>query len=266
MKETRDIISLLSGSLSKGEDVALATIISSSGSTPRSIGSKMIVYPNGRTAGTVGGGSIEALVIRKALECLKKGESGKFKFVLSDGGNTGMICGGEVEVFIEVYKKPFKVIVLGSGHVALQLSRALDVVGSSYVIADDRKEFVNRENYPNAVDLILKPPHEALKKLDIDEKCYIIIVTRGHALDKECLARAMKTKASYIGMIGSRLKVKKTFDLLKRGRINPYEDERIFSPVGLDLGGDTPGEIAVSIVAEILKVHYKRSAGHMRDR
>ncbi|MCK5583259.1 MAG: XdhC family protein [Elusimicrobiales bacterium] len=264
MRETADIIRDLGKSIENGEDVALATIISTKGSTPRGITSKMLVYPDAKIQGTVGGGAIEALVIKKAIECLKKGESGKFDFDLTAKGNTDMICSGKAEIFIEVYKKTFRIVVLGAGHVSLKLSEAFDVAGYSYIIVDDREEYANEERFSNASKVLVEQPYKALDKLKVDGNTYIVIITRGHSSDKECLAAAMKSKAAYIGMIGSKSKVAKTFEDLKKKKMDPLKDERVFSPIGLNLGGETPGEIAISVLSQIMAVHYKKDAKNMR--
>ncbi len=264
MKETRDVISCLAKSIETGEDVALATIISTKGSTPRGITSKMLVYSNGRIKGTVGGGAIEGLTIKKAIECIKKGESGIFSFDLTAKGNTNMICSGKAEIFIEVYNKAFRIIVLGAGHVSFKLSEAFDVAGYSYTIVDDRAEYTNKERFPNASKILTEEPYKALDNLKPDNNTYIVIVTRGHSSDKECLLASMKSKASYIGMIGSKSKVAKTFEDLKKEKMDPLKDERVFSPIGLNIGGETPGEIAISVLSQIMAVHYKKDAKHMK--
>ena len=264
MKETADVIQSLAKSIETGEDVALATIISTKGSTPRGITSKMLVYPDGRIKGTIGGGAVEALVMKKAIECLKKGESGIFNFDLTAKGNTGMICSGKAELFIEVYNKAFKIVVLGAGHVSQKLSEAFNVAGYSHIIVDDREEFASEERFPNASKVLVEEPYEALNKIKVDANTYIVIVTRGHSSDKECLLASMKSKAAYIGMIGSKSKVAKTFEDLKKKKMDPFKDERVFSPIGLNIGGETPGEIAISVLSEIMAVHHKKDAKHMK--
>lgn len=255
-----NIIKLLSEAISAGKNAAFVTVISSGGSTPRDAGSKMLVYENGSIAGTIGGGKIEAMAIKTAVECIKKGEGGKFIFDLTPRG-IGMACMGKMEVFIDVYKSPLKVFICGAGHVAKQLGRVLAVAGLPYTVADDRGEFANRENFPDAFEIIRQYPHKAFKKAKIDSDTYIVIMTRGHMLDAECLVEAVKTRAAYIGMIGSASKVRTVISQLKQKGVKI--DKRVYSPIGLDLGGKTPGEIAVSVAAEILKLRYARSGLHM---
>jgi xanthine dehydrogenase accessory factor len=224
----------------------------------------MLVYEDGSIEGTVGGGAIEALTIKKAVECLKKGEGGKFVFQLKPGGNTGMICMGDMEVYIDVYKNPLKVLILGGGHVGVKIAQACLLAGYPYLVADDRKEFANSERFPQALSIINEFPHKAVRSAGIDKDTYVVIVTRGHALDRECLEEVMATPAAYIGMIGSADKVREIFRLLGKKKVYPLKDKRVHSPIGLNLGGKTPGEIAVSVLAEIIKVHYGRDGAHMK--
>jgi len=264
MKESKNIIKMLSEAIDGGRNAAFVTVISVGGSTPREAGAKMLVYEDASIEGTVGGGAIEALVMRKAVECLKKGESGKFVFDLKPKGNTGMLCMGKMEVYIDVYKNPFKVLILGAGHVGLKIAEACRLAGYPYLIADDRKEFASAERYPAALKIINEMPHKAVARAGVDKDTYVVIVTRGHALDKECLEAAMRTSAPYIGMIGSADKVREIFRRLGPKKLYPLNDKRVHSPIGLDLGGKTPGEIAVSVLAEIIKLHYKRDGKPMR--
>jgi xanthine dehydrogenase accessory factor len=172
---------------------------------------------------------------------------------------------GRVEVLIEVYVWPVRVLILGGGHVAVSLSKILDFLEIPYSVADDRSEFANRDNFLHAADIINELPHKALKKYKADDKTYIVIVTRGHSYDESCLRESLKTDACYIGMIGSRSKVKEIFKRLNREKLYPQKDKRVYSPIGLVLGGKTPNEIAISIASEILCVSYKTKPGHMRE-
>ncbi len=265
MKESKNLIKMLSEAIDSGRGAAFVTVISVAGSTPREAGARMLVYSDGSIEGTVGGGSVEALVIKKAVECIVKGDGGRFSFGLKPGGNTGMICMGDMEVFIDVYKNPFKVLILGGGHVGVKIAEACRMAGYPYLVADDRKEFANPERFPGALAIINEQPHRAVSSAGVDKDTYAVIVTRGHSLDKECLEALMPTKAAYIGMIGSAGKVMEIFRQLEKKKLFPLKDPRVHSPIGLNLGGKAPGEIAVSVLAEIIKVHYKRDGSHMRD-
>ncbi|MGD9643773.1 MAG: XdhC family protein [Elusimicrobiales bacterium] len=265
MKESKNLIKMLAEAIDEGRGAAFVTVISVDGSTPREAGTKMLVYADGSIEGTVGGGSIEALTIKQAVACIKSGQGGKFVFDLKPQGNTGMICMGRMEVYVDVYKNPFKVLILGGGHVGVKIAEACRLAGYPYAVADDRKEFANAERFPGAMDIINEFPHKAVTAAGVDAETYVVIVTRGHSLDKECLEAVMRTPAAYIGMIGSKDKVGEIFRLLGKKKLYPLKDPRVHSPVGLNLGGKAPGEIAVSVLAEIMAVHYKRDAAHMRD-
>ncbi|MEI7480905.1 MAG: XdhC/CoxI family protein [Elusimicrobiota bacterium] len=264
MKESRNLIKMLGEAVDGGKNAAFVIVIDVDGSTPREAGAKMLVFENGSIEGTVGGGTLEALAIKQAVACIKKGVGGKFVFDLKPKGNTGMICMGRVEIFIDVYKSPLKILILGAGHVGMKIAAAADMAGYPYLVADDRPEFANKERFPHASDIILERPHEAVARAGVDENTYAVIVTRGHALDRECLEAVMRTKAAYIGMIGSADKVREIFRLAGKKKLYPLKDKRVYSPIGLNLGGKTPGEIAVSVMAQIIMLHYKKDGKHMR--
>jgi len=247
-----------------GQDVALATVISADGSTPRGSGSKMLVYPDGRIEGTVGGGKLEAACLQEARAALAAGRNKKVAYSLTPDG-LGMECSGKNEIFIEVFVGRIRLFVLGAGHVGQKIAELATVAGIPYAVADDRSEFANRERFPKASAVHVESPDAALRAARVDEKTYVVIVTRGHLLDKECLEAALKTKAAYIGMIGSKSKVPVVISQLNKKGIHPEKDPRVYAPVGLDISGKSPGEIAVSVMAEILKVSYGRSGKHLRD-
>ena len=264
MNEARNVIKELSKAIDEGRAAAFVTVISADGSTPREAGAKMLVFGDGSIRGTVGGGNLEALSIKQALDCLKKGGGGKFIFDLTPEGNTGAICIGRMEIFVDIYRDAVKLLIIGAGHVGVKIAEAARLAGYPYAVADDRVEFANEERFPNAFRIITEKPDKAVPGAGIDENTYVVIVTRGHALDRESLEEAMKTPAAYIGMIGSAKKVKEVFRIMGGQKIFPAKDRRVHAPIGLNLGGKTPGEIAVSVMAEIIKVRYNRDAAHMR--
>ncbi len=264
MKESRNLIKILGEAVDGGKNAAFVIVISVDGSTPREAGAKMLVFENGSIEGTVGGGTLEALAIKQAVICIKKGVGGKFIFDLKPKGNTGMICMGRVEIFIDIYKSPLKILILGAGHVGMKIAAAADMAGYPYLVADDRPEFASKERFPHASAIILERPHEAVARAGVDEDTYVVIVTRGHALDRECLEAVMRTKAAYIGMIGSADKVREVFRVVGQKKLYPLKDTRVYSPIGLNLGGKTPGEIAVSVIAQIIMLYYNKDGKHMR--
>jgi xanthine dehydrogenase accessory factor len=253
----------LSGHLDAGTAVALVTVVSTDGSVPREVGAKMLVFEDGSIEGTVGGGALEAEAIRAAVDALKAGASRKAAFTL-EPKKLGMYCAGQVEVFIDVFQRSLRLVILGGGHVAERLGKVAAGAGIPYVVADDRPQFANEKRFPDAAQVVVGRPQDLVKDLVKHPEDYVAIVTRCHAFDIECLAEALKTGAPYIGLIGSRAKIRQVFAILNKRGVHPEKDGRVYSPIGLDLGDKTPGTIAVSIVSEILKLKNAASGNHMR--
>jgi len=247
-----------------GREFALVTVISDQDSTPRSRGARMLVFPGGEIEFTVGGGELEALAIKEALKALEEGVSRKITVSLNPQ-KSNALCGGEMELSIGVGKPRQKLLILGGGHVGKKIAELCEVIGLPYEIADDRGEFANRERFPLARQILAAPYPELFKKARIDENTFLVIVTRGHEHDEACLREALTTNAAYIGMIGSKHKVKALFAKLKQDGLDPEADPRVYSPIGLKLGDKTPGEIAVSVMAEILLIKSQGQLAHWRD-
>ncbi|NLO91554.1 MAG: xanthine dehydrogenase [Elusimicrobia bacterium] len=258
------VFQALHEAIETGRDAVLATVVAQEGSTPRDSGAKMIVYGDGSIVGTVGGGKLEAKCIEDALKALPLGKSQRKSYLLTAEG-LGMECAGKTEVFFEVYSANLKLFILGAGHVGQSIATVASAVGLLHSVADERGEFANRTNFPHAAAVYAEEPHKAITAKRIDDRTYIIIATRGHALDQECLEAALPTKAAYIGMIGSRHKVPTIFKRLNAKGLHPEKDPRVYSPIGLDIGGKTPGEIAISVLSEVLKISTGRSGGHYRN-
>lgn len=262
MNDTK-IYGTLEKKLSEGAAVALVTVVHSEGSTPRESGAKMLICADGATEGTVGGGKLELLSIAEAKKALAEGENRKVRFELTEQG-IGMVCNGSAEIFIEVYKHGMSVFIAGGGHVSQKLGAVCAAIDLPYDIADDREEFANRERFPGARNIYVRRPDEAITPKTVTHDTYVVIVTRGHALDQESLEAALKTEACYIGMIGSKNKVGVVYGNLRKKGLMDKPDPRVYSPVGLELGGKSPEEIAISILAEIVKVRHGAGGAHMR--
>jgi xanthine dehydrogenase accessory factor len=240
----------------EGEEAALVTIVSASGSTPREEGAKMLVRPDGSIFGTIGGGSLEARVIKEAIGVIKQGKPKHLHFTLTaeGAGELGMICGGDTEVFIEPILTPPTLYIFGGGHIALALAKMGKLCGFDITVVDDRAEFASAERFPEARVVLAEEFTNSFSKVKIDRLSYIVIVTHGHKHDELVLEWAVGTPARYIGMIGSKTKVKTVFShLLARG-ISQEQLDRVHAPIGLEIEAQTPEEIAVSILAEIIKV------------
>ncbi|GAB4112074.1 MAG: XdhC/CoxI family protein [Candidatus Caldatribacteriota bacterium] len=244
----------------QGETVALVTIIETKGSTPRKVGSKMLVGKDGLINGTIGGGITEARVIEEAKKSLQEGKGKILSYSLTREAaalEEGAICGGEMKLFIDILTPKEEVIIFGAGHISVYVSELAKMLGFKVTIIDERKEFANQERFPETDRILTEEVEEALKLLEITPSTYIIIVTRGHLKDEEVLAGVIKTKACYIGMIGSRKKNETVFQHLREKGITEEELEKVYAPIGLDIGAQTPEEIAVSIMAEIIQVRRK---------
>ncbi len=244
----------------KGEEAALVTIVSATGSTPREEGTKMLVRPDGTIAGTIGGGSLEAQVIAEAIGVIKQGKPKRLHMSLTakEAEEAGMICGGDLEVFIEPILTAPTMYIFGGGHISLPLAQMGKLLGFKIAVIDDRAEFANDERFPEAEMVLAGDFSKAFPKLKIDKTSYIVIVTRGHQNDELVLEWAVGTPAKYIGMIGSQTKVKTVFSHLLAKGVTKERLDSVHSPIGLAIEAQTPEEIAVSILAEIIKV--RRSA------
>lgn len=247
-------------------NICVATIISTKGSAPRH-NAKMIVYDDGSISGTIGGGGLEQQVISDALEAIEKGQSFKKEYILAREvpGGLDSECGGITEIFFEVIRGKMTAVIVGGGHVGYALSRLLEFLGYDYIIVDDREEIANRERYPEALEIICSPYEEGIKKLKVSHSHAVIIATEGHRHDKEVLSVVLEMPAFYIGMIGSRRKVINTLKSLIETGCDTEKLKRVSAPVGLDLGAETPEEIAVSIVSEMMVAYKGATARPMKE-
>lgn len=250
----QDIYEEIVKSKAKGEEVALVTLTSAHGSTPREQGAKMLVRADGSIMGTIGGGSIEKQVIKEAVEVIKKGKPKRLSYRLKEGEETDMVCGGDVEVFVEPILPAPTLFIFGGGHIALCLASMAKMVDFKIVVIDDRPEFANRERFPEAEQTLVIDFAQAFSQLEIDESGYIVIVTYAHKGDEVVLERALRTRAKYIGMIGSRAKNKLIFSHLRDKGFSQEMLDKVNAPIGLEINAQTPEEIAVSILAQLIKV------------
>jgi xanthine dehydrogenase accessory factor len=242
-----------------GDESALATVISASGSTPREEGAKMLVKPDGSILGSIGGGSIELKVIQEAIEVIKSGRPKHLCYRLKEGEELGMICGGDIEVFVEPIIAAPTLFILGGGHISFTLASMAKLVGFRIVVVDDRPEYATPQRFPEAEQTLVSSYDKAFSKLKVSKSGCIVIVTHGHKGDAAALEGALSTEAKYIGMIGSRTKNESVYARLMAKGITQKQLERVYAPVGLPIHAQTPEEIAVSILAEIIKVRRSRN-------
>jgi xanthine dehydrogenase accessory factor len=257
--EMNDIYQEIVRVKAEGEEAALVTVVSTAGSTPREEGAKMLVKPDGSILGTIGGGSLEAQVIEEAVRVIKQqGKPKRLHFALTaeEADEAGMVCGGELEVFIEPILSPPTLYLFGGGHISLSLAKMGKLLGFKIAVIDDRAEFTTPDRFPEADILLAEDFTRAFPKLKIDKSSYLVIVTRGHQHDELVLEWAVGTQAKYIGMIGSKTKTEAIFSHLLAKGISKEQLDRVHAPIGLKINAQTPEEIAVSILAEVIKVRH----------
>ncbi|MCL4474850.1 MAG: XdhC/CoxI family protein [Nitrospirae bacterium] len=243
----------------EGRPSAMATIVQCVGSSPQKEGAKMLVREDGSIMGTLGGGCIEAEVIQAALIAMKDAIPQTVPFELTEKKG-GLVCGGKVLVYIEPVVPEPRLIILGAGHVGKALSKVAGFSGFKVTVADDRTEYANRELLPDADDVIVSDFDTVFRKVPVDRSMYIVIATRGHNHDLEALKAALRTDAQYIGLMGSRRKKALIFKTLQSEGFSEDDISRVIIPVGLPISSVTPEEIAVSIMAQIIR--QRRENGH----
>lgn len=252
--------------IKSNKEVALVTVTKVEGSSPGRQGAMMAVFEDGTIEGTVGGGRIELISIKKAKECIKNRKNGTFTFQLNDDpGSLHMQCGGEAEIFIKVFIPPTKLLIVGGGHIGLELYKLVKLLKFHTVVFDNRYDYCNKQRFPDADEIQHGNIEEKLKEYNIAKNCYIVIVTHGHKHDEVALKSVVGRNAAYIGVIGSRQKTDHMMNNLKKEGLEEDELNKVYSPIGLGLGGNSPSEIAFSIISEILLVKNKGKLAHMKD-
>src|SRR5258708_2875075 len=227
----------------------------------------MLVRDDGSIAGTIGGGCVEAEVWQAAREVMESEKPRTLTFDLNQDPkyDTGLVCGGTLEIFIEPVLPPAELYIFGAGHVAASLYKVARIVGFDITVIDDREVYASRERFPEAQEVIADDFDKVTSRLQLSESSYVVIVTRGHHDDMRVLRWAVQTPARYIGMIGSKRKTITIFRELQKEGLAPELFDRVHAPVGLDIGAITPEEIAVSITAELIakRRNVERELPHM---
>jgi xanthine dehydrogenase accessory factor len=243
---------------------ALATVAATTGSVPRQSGSKMLVYADGKISGTIGGGKFEALVVEDCLKSLATKQPALKMYPLREDRpeSFGAICGGEVTVLIEPQNLNTALYLIGGGHCSLAIARLASDCGMYVTVVEDRADLL--ENFPSPIHRVVETAPVFISGREWRDDEALVLVSRNHELDRDALAAALKkTGAGYIGMIGSRRKVHRVFDALKQA-VPAERLKDVYAPIGLDIGADSPAEIAVSVIAEILKVQRGHKGDHLR--
>jgi xanthine dehydrogenase accessory factor len=262
MATDTEILKELVRLLESGRKAALCTIVEKKGSGPRDIGAKMVVSEEGKTIGTIGGGNLETAVISESLKALREGKPEKAVFSLEEKGRegaikTGLICGGELTIFIDVIEPKHRLILIGAGHTALPLAKLADIAGFSIVVVDDDEELANRERFPMAHEIITGKFNEILDKIEVGPRDFVVIVHGEPEHDYLAMEKTIKRKPVYVGLLGSKAKAATLVKRLKETGISDEDLKPLHAPLGLDIGAQTPEEIAISILAEIINEKRK---------
>jgi len=260
----QEVFAAVADALERGEPAALVTIVSTTGSTPQRVGAKMLVFGDGRIVGTIGGGCYENDAFWKAREAITNRRPQLVRYELSDdfAQETGLICGGQMDVYIEPIEPSPELYVVGAGHVGFHLARLAHEVGFRVHVVDDREKFANAERFPHAEEVVAEDIPAWLERTALPPHAYVVVVTRGHTNDLEALRALAPRDLRYLGLIGSRAKVARIYDQLVADGTAADMLKRVHAPIGLDIGAVTPQEIAVSILAELIAVKH----GKMRER
>lgn len=238
----------------EGRRGAVATIVNVRGSIPSFETAKMLVRDDGSIVGTIGGGCVEAEIWQAAREVMESEKPRTLTFNLNQDPkfDTGLVCGGTLDIFVEAIVPPALLYIFGAGHVSVSLYQIAKSAGFDVIVVDDRATYANRERFPEAKQVIAEDFDLAMARLSPNESAYLVIVTRGHRDDMRVLRWAVQTPARYIGMIGSKRKTITIFQELSKEGLAADLFERVHAPVGLDIGAITPEEIAVAITAELI--------------
>jgi xanthine dehydrogenase accessory factor len=250
-----EVLAAAAEALRLGETVALVTVVRAQGSTPQRAGAKMLVWPDGRTIGTIGGGCYENDAFWKAREAIASGRPSLVHYELNDdfAQENGLICGGRMDVHIDPLAPSPRLYIVGAGHVGFQLARVALDAGFHIHVVDDREKFANAERFP-AAEIVVEPIPDWLERANLPTTAYIVVVTRGHQNDLDAVRALAPRDYKYLGLIGSRAKVVRIFDALREEGMPPEYLERVHAPIGLEIGAVTPAEIAISILAELIAV------------
>ena len=243
--------------LARGDSVALVTVVRSQGSTPQRAGAKMLVWADGRTVGTIGGGCYENDAFWKAREAIGSGKPQLVQYELNDdfAQENGLICGGRMDVHIDPLAPSPRLYIIGAGHVGFHLAKLAGDIGFRIHVVDDREKFANTERFPGS-DVVVEPIPEWLHRAEIPPASYVVVVTRGHTHDLDAMRALAARDLKYLGLIGSRAKVARISDALLEEGMPAECLKRVHAPIGLEIGAVTPAEIAVSILAELIAISH----------
>ncbi len=255
VEELERVYEAILEALREGRPAAVVTVTQVGGSTPRGVGAKMLVLDDGSTVGTVGGGEVEARAIETALAAIAEGRCQELTHRPAEGeAGQADICGEEMHLFIEVLPPRPTLLIIGGGHVGQAVAELGAFLGYRIAVVDERPEMVGPERFPQASVRLAGDPAERVAQLPIGEQTCVVIVTPHHTPDERVLAVLAERPVAYVGLLGSRRRTEQTFRRAREAGVPEAFLERVHTPIGLDIGAETPREIAVSILAEIIGV------------
>jgi xanthine dehydrogenase accessory factor len=252
----REVLEVALEAEAEGQPAALVTVVATVGSTPQKAGAKMVVFADGRIVGTIGGGCLEAEMTRRARLAIetRRNQLASYDLTADQAGEDGLVCGGRMQVFIEPIEAQPTLCLFGAGHVAQPLARMAKAAGFRVEVADDRVKFANKERFPEADLIVVEDFTAAAERLTLGRSSFAVVVTRGHKGDADALQAVLRRPVRFVGLLGSKPKLVHIVSILEERGV-PREDlARIQSPLGLEIGAQTPEEIAVSILAELIAV------------
>lgn len=239
----------------RGEAFALATVIAHNGSSPRKSGAKMLVRGDGTLLGSVGGGRVELESVQAALAALADGEQRTLPFALTE--EQGFACGGSMTVYIEPQGRRPLLVMFGAGHVGRAVAALAHNCGFRVVVVDERPDCSTQALLPGADDIVCAPVGEAFRRLALDRESFVVIATPGHLQDFDAVRGCLATEAGFVGLLGSSRKRQTLLALLEKEGFDEEQRSRVVTPVGMDIGAQTPEEIAVSIVGQLIQLRKK---------
>jgi xanthine dehydrogenase accessory factor len=263
----REVLEAALRAEARGEKAALVTVVATEGSTPQKAGARMLVHADGRIVGTIGGGCLEAEMTWRAREAIEGRRPRLVSYDLTpeQAGEDGLVCGGRMQVFIEPIEGTPVLCLFGAGHVAQPLARMAKACGFRVELCDDRIKFANAERFPEADLIVIDDFAAAAGKMTLGPNTYAVVVTRGHKGDGEALRAVLGRGLRFVGLLGSRPKVVHIFAALREAGARADDLAEVHAPLGLEIGAQTPDEIAVSILAEMIAVRRGVDPGTSRS-
>jgi xanthine dehydrogenase accessory factor len=263
----KDVLEAALRAIERDEGAALVTVVSTEGATPQKAGAKMVVYADGRSVGTIGGGCVEAELTWRARQAIesRKVQLAGFELTPEQAGDDGLVCGGRMQVLIEPLEAQPTLCLFGAGHVAQPLARMAKQAGFRVEVADDRIKLASRERFPDADRIVVEDYAAAAERLTLGRSSYAVVLTRGHGSDARALEACLARAPRFVGLLASRQKAVHVFAALQERGLPPEALERVHAPLGLGIGATTPEEIAVSILAELIAVRRGVEASGVRS-